>query len=172
MLNSDSQWLLEYGGAQITDTNNEGESVWTVVWYENLRDLLVNSYTRSDDGDCVLDEDLVVLTTMVRVMVVHGAAAPANRARRCAAVGTAPSVPVSAAGSITHQQSVPAPPLGHSAQLRGAHNNQRVLGHGAWGPLEFITAWRSLEFTMCPRKIIEEGHSPARCSARLQQKRQ
>jgi hypothetical protein len=66
------QWLLEYGGAQITDTNNAGDSVWTVEWHESLRDLFVYAYRPSVDGECIPNENVVELTTMLRVMLLHG----------------------------------------------------------------------------------------------------
>jgi hypothetical protein len=66
------QWLLEYGGTQITDTNNAGDSVWTVNLHESLRDSLVNAYTKGFYGECVPNGDVVVLTAMLRVMVLHG----------------------------------------------------------------------------------------------------
>jgi ankyrin repeat protein len=62
------QWLLEFGGAQITDTNNEGTSVWTQKLQFGLKELLKSADTKVDDG-----KNLMVLTAMLRVMVLHGA---------------------------------------------------------------------------------------------------
>jgi hypothetical protein len=88
------QWLLEYGDAEITDTDNKGETVWTGDGEYGLPTMLRGAYTRGDDdkyvcidgefvsiedkisidGRCVLDGDKVVaeLTEMLRVMVLHG----------------------------------------------------------------------------------------------------
>jgi hypothetical protein len=76
------QWLLEYGGAQITVTDNEGESVWNVSnWEYGLPGLLKHAYKRSDDGEFVPidggyvpngDIDLVALNAMMRVVLLHG----------------------------------------------------------------------------------------------------
>jgi hypothetical protein len=44
------QWLLEYGGADITDTDNEGTSVWSVL---GLPDILKCTYEKEDDGEYV-----------------------------------------------------------------------------------------------------------------------
>jgi hypothetical protein len=83
------QWLLEHGGAQITDTNNEGDSVWTVHREISLQDLLIDTYTKEDDGKYVTIDgeyvpdgtiydgqyvrDIVAINAMLRVMVLHGA---------------------------------------------------------------------------------------------------
>jgi hypothetical protein len=70
------QWLLEYGGAQITDADYEGTSVWTVGWQAGLPNLLKCTYAKLDrnfvtvDGDYI--ENTVALTAMLRVMVLHG----------------------------------------------------------------------------------------------------
>jgi hypothetical protein len=73
------QWLLEYGGAQITDTYYDGSSVCTANWREGLPATIKSAYTKSDDGEYVFidDEyiangDIVALTAMLRVMVLHG----------------------------------------------------------------------------------------------------
>jgi hypothetical protein len=81
------QWLLEFGGAQITDTNNEETSVWTVPGYDRdfLLNMLKSAYAKGDDDEYIsidgayvpADEiepngDIVTLTAMLRVMVLHG----------------------------------------------------------------------------------------------------
>jgi ankyrin repeat protein len=60
------QWLLEYGGAQITDTNNKGESVWT----GNQEICGVGALLRIGRG---LEGNMEALEAMLRVMVLHGA---------------------------------------------------------------------------------------------------
>jgi hypothetical protein len=69
------QWLLEYGGAQITDTDNEGGSVWT----DNLQGAyclpakLMGAYVEYDDGeDTLINGDFLALTAMLCVLVLHG----------------------------------------------------------------------------------------------------
>jgi hypothetical protein len=79
------QWLLEYGGAQLTDSDNEGTSVWSVRVYHSLPHMLKHTYEKGDDGEYVSingeyvpDEytvhngDIVTLTAMLRVIVLHG----------------------------------------------------------------------------------------------------
>jgi hypothetical protein len=73
------QWLLECGGAQITDTDHHVNSVWTYVLKGALPDMLKSAYMKSDDGnyvcidgECVPHKDIVVLTAMLRVIVLHG----------------------------------------------------------------------------------------------------
>jgi hypothetical protein len=82
------QWLLEYGGAQITGTNNEETSFWTVPGVFGLPAILERAYKKGRDGECVhIDEEYVpneaiialvpygnigTLTSMLRVMVLHG----------------------------------------------------------------------------------------------------
>jgi hypothetical protein len=67
------QWLLEHGGAQITDTDSELDTVWSANLYRGLPVRLLGAYTKNDDGEYVLaDEGTVELTAMLRVMVLHG----------------------------------------------------------------------------------------------------
>jgi hypothetical protein len=72
------QWLLEYGGAQITDTDNEGSSVWTDTPHRacGLPKKLIGAYTVYDDGENVPNGDKVALTAMLRVMLLHGGPPP------------------------------------------------------------------------------------------------
>jgi ankyrin repeat protein len=72
------QWLFEYGGAQITDTNKEGDSVWSGYW-KGFAHLLRGAYRKNDyngcvfiDGDYVENVDIVALTALLRVMLLHG----------------------------------------------------------------------------------------------------
>jgi hypothetical protein len=74
------QWLLKYGGAQLTDSDNEGTSVWTVSAYYSLPGMLINSYKKGGDGEYVsINGEYVpagnigTLAAMLRVMVLHGA---------------------------------------------------------------------------------------------------
>jgi hypothetical protein len=71
------QWLLEYGGAQITDTNDAGESVRNRD--KSLRYLLINAYAKDEGGDYVsIDgeytqtEYTAGMTDLLRAMVLHG----------------------------------------------------------------------------------------------------
>jgi hypothetical protein len=73
------QWFLEYGGAQITDRNNDGKSVWTVHGPDGLPDLLKCTYMKrynetfvTFDGEYIPAENTEKVTTMLRVMVLHG----------------------------------------------------------------------------------------------------
>jgi hypothetical protein len=84
------EWLLEYGGADITHTNNDGDSVWTVHHESrsSLGGLLIGAYAKNKDnkyytrgGEYVtqlskagyLTGRPLKLTAMLRVMVLHGA---------------------------------------------------------------------------------------------------
>jgi hypothetical protein len=71
------QWLLEYGNAQITDSNSVGDSVWTERY--GLPVMFKRAYVKSNEhrmptfkGDIVRDEDLVAFAAMLRVMVLRG----------------------------------------------------------------------------------------------------
>jgi hypothetical protein len=73
------QWLLEYGGALITDTNDNGASVWSSNRLRGLPKMLKRGYTKGEDGECISvdgyyfpTEETVALTAMLRVMVLHG----------------------------------------------------------------------------------------------------
>jgi hypothetical protein len=79
------QWLLEYGGAQITDINIENASVWCEAKYYGLANVLESAYTKYVDdkyvsiegkyvpnGGIVQNGDIGALTSMLRVMVLHG----------------------------------------------------------------------------------------------------
>jgi hypothetical protein len=146
------QWLLEYGGAQIIDTNNEGASVWTVEREDSLRYLLISAYAKDDedeyislDGEYVPTEFTVALTTMLRVMVLHGGPPEsltagalcshlsADRAWWRGAAGTAPSVPGRKAGPLRRPLPAAAATPGPGTRLRGPHHHRRGLGHGARG---------------------------------------
>jgi hypothetical protein len=75
------QWLLEYGGTQITGTNNEGSSVWIV---NGLPSLLKHAYTKNDDGEyafidgeyvpsgSMVPHRIMMVFAMLRVVVLHG----------------------------------------------------------------------------------------------------
>jgi ankyrin repeat protein len=65
------QWLLEYGGAHMIDTDNEGRSVWTELCQQDLPHMLKSAYTKRN-GELVPNEDVVKLTATLRVMVLHG----------------------------------------------------------------------------------------------------
>jgi hypothetical protein len=132
------QWLLEYGGAQITDLLStvsymEG-SVWTELCQDDLPDLLRGAYTKNDDGEYVNahdDEELAARVSMLRVLLLHNG--PPEFARRRAAAGTAPSIPSAATGPFRCPLPAVASTPGPSARLRGAHHYRRALGHEARG---------------------------------------
>jgi hypothetical protein len=70
------QWLLEYGNAQITDTNSVGDLVWTEGY--GLPVMLKRAYAESNDGrfptykgDHVREGDIVAFAAMLHVMVLH-----------------------------------------------------------------------------------------------------
>jgi hypothetical protein len=69
------QWLLEYGGAQIIDTDEEGGSVWTdnrQHTYYGLPAKPVGAYIGYYDGEYAPYGDIVELTAMLCVLVLHG----------------------------------------------------------------------------------------------------
>jgi ankyrin repeat protein len=80
------QWPLEYGGAQITDTDDEETSVWSVNCWNSLPNLHKHAYmyTRNDDGEYafidgeyvpskgIVPHVITMLFAMLRVMVLHG----------------------------------------------------------------------------------------------------
>jgi hypothetical protein len=73
------QWLLEFGGAQITDKCHGGKSVWTAHRFNCLLELLISAYTKDCDGEYftvngknVPNGNIVALTAMLRVIVLHG----------------------------------------------------------------------------------------------------
>jgi hypothetical protein len=81
------QWLLEFGGAQITDINDDNMSVWTVTRGSlGVAALLKRAYSKSNEGDYVSidgeyvpNEEMIVpfggiaaIDSMLRVMVLHG----------------------------------------------------------------------------------------------------
>jgi ankyrin repeat protein len=54
-------WLLEFGGPQITATDNHGASVWTVTEYCSLPRRLKFAYKKGDDGEYVSTDGVYVL---------------------------------------------------------------------------------------------------------------
>jgi hypothetical protein len=66
-------WHLEHGTAQITDTDNVGNSVWDSPYGSALPQSLICAYMNKRDGECVPTEKDAALTAMLRVMVLHGA---------------------------------------------------------------------------------------------------
>jgi hypothetical protein len=153
-------WLLEFGGAQITDINIENASVWTVTDYSSLPRRLEIAYEKGQDGKYAPNNGVYVpnlrnggLLPQWRHSGVdhdaarHGAARwppsiayqssgatiPADRARRCATAGTAPSVPSTKAGPPRRPLPAFAATPGPGARVRGAHHHRRALGHGARG---------------------------------------
>jgi hypothetical protein len=68
-------WLLEHGGANITDTAGDGSTVW-----DALKECLVEDEIEQDDEDHV-EHDAVAVTFLLRVMMLWGAP-PAELATR------------------------------------------------------------------------------------------
>jgi ankyrin repeat protein len=44
------QWLVEYGGAQVNKTNDDGDSVWTYRAQHGLQGMVKRAYPEDDDG--------------------------------------------------------------------------------------------------------------------------
>jgi hypothetical protein len=169
------QWLLEYGGARITDKNNAGDAAWIVQSDDSLRDSLINAYKKDDDGEYIsIDgehvptKDTVVTTTMLRVMMLHG-------------------------GPSESLTAVLAPPLQQimedGARLRArlaVYLTQRLvlldahcpllpllldLVHGYEEPTTTDELWATGLGTRAKRSRPERAKNPERRSARLRQKR-
>jgi hypothetical protein len=161
------QWLLEYGGAQITDKNNAGDSVWTVEWNESLRDLLVYAYTPSDDGECVPNENVAELTTMLRVMLLHG------EPSECLEIDVAPPLHRIIQDGARLRARLPAYFVRRRALL-DAHCPLLPplldLVHGYEKPTTTDELWATGLGARIKRSKPERGKSPERRSARLRQK--
>jgi hypothetical protein len=143
------QWLLEYGGARIDDTDINGTSVWTIKWEWGLPAKLRDAHTKDDkgayisiDGELVPNGELLAVVSMLRVIVLHGGppesltadVAPSlqqivHNAWR-AAVGTAPGIPRATARPFGRALSAACTAPGPGIWLRGAHH-RRNFGHGA-----------------------------------------
>jgi hypothetical protein len=183
------QWLLEYGGAQITDTNLEGGTVWTELGQDDLADMLKCAYTKSgdrenaylfdeddeyliEDGEYVPHGDIVALVAMLRVMVLHGG----------------PPESLTAKLALPLQRIVQ-----YGARLRArlpTYLAQRQILLDAHCPLlpplqDLVRGYEELTTTdelwatglgaalqRAKRSRPERGQSPERRSARLRQKRQ
>jgi hypothetical protein len=65
-------WLLEFGGAQIMDTNKYGVSIWTSCLETDLASSLLRAYTKTDTGEYIPNLTTPALTSMLRVMVLYG----------------------------------------------------------------------------------------------------
>jgi hypothetical protein len=131
-------WLLEHGGAQITDTNHEGESVWTGdLVQRDLPRVLKCAYDMSEDGNYIPTEKTEEVTTMLRTIVLHGAP-PASLI-----IDLAPPLQVIVQDGVRLRARLPAyltqrralldAAPGPGTRLRGAHHHRRALGHGARG---------------------------------------
>jgi hypothetical protein len=168
------QWLLEYEGVKINGTDNDGASVWYTNCVFGLPSLLRFAYIwgvmtanispsmarmRHSHAHCDATRRAAAWWAFRVARGGFCTAAPADRARRRAAEGTAPRIPPAA--TCSRRRTLPsvasAPGLG--AWLRGAHHH-RTQGHGTRIPLRRAKRSRS-----------ERGQSLKRRSARLLQKR-
>jgi hypothetical protein len=177
------QWLLEYGGAQITETNNEGTSVWTVNFTHCLPNVLKCAYKKSYngeyvfiDGEYVPDEhtvenvDIVTLTAMLRVMVLHGG--PPDSLTN----DLAPPFQRIVQDGARLRARLPA----YLAQRRALSDVHcpllpplRDLVHGYEEPTTTDELWATglgAPLQRAKRSRPEGDQSPERCSARLRQK--
>jgi hypothetical protein len=180
------QWLLEYGGAQLTDTDNEGLSVWTVrAGYNGLPQMLQNAYKLCADGEYVFiggeyvpNEgivpygDIVALTAMLRVMVLYGG--PPDSLTN----DLAPPLQQIVQDGARLRARLPAY-LAQRRALLDAHcpllPPLRDLVHGYEKPTTTDELWATglgAPLQRARRSRPERGLSPERRSARLRQKRQ
>jgi hypothetical protein len=65
-------WLLEFGGAQIIDTNKYGRSIWSSCVETDLASSLLRAYAKTESGEYIPNLTTPALTSMLRVMVLHG----------------------------------------------------------------------------------------------------
>jgi hypothetical protein len=171
------QWLLEYGGAQISDTNNEGDKVWSSNQVYGLLNLLKCAYKKGDDGEYVsIDGEYVpgrgVLTfsTVLRVMVLHGGP-PASLTN-----DLAPPLQRIVQDGARLRARLPAY-LTQRHALIDAHcpllPPLRDIVHGYEEPTTTDELWATGLGTIlqrAKRSRLERGHLSARRSARLRQK--
>jgi hypothetical protein len=178
------QWLLEFEGAQISDTNNEETSVWTVTGLGGLPALLRRAYKKDLDGDfisvdgeyvphhgIVPNGDIVEMTTMLRVMVLHGGP-PASLTK-----ALAPPFQRIVQDGARLRARLPAY-LAQRRALLDAHcpllPPLQDLVHGYEEPTTTDELWATglgASLQRAKRSRPERGHSPKRRSARLRQKR-
>jgi ankyrin repeat protein len=172
------QWLLEYGGAQITETNKYGCTVWTVEPYAGLPDFLRCAYVKkkgeyvSIDDEYVPKKDIVALTAMLRVMVLHGGPPESLVAE------LAPPLQQIVQEGARLRARLPAY-LAQRRALLDAHcpllPPLRDLVHGYEEPTTTDELWATglgAPLLRAKRSRPEGGQSPERRSARLCQKRQ
>jgi hypothetical protein len=179
------QWLLEYGSAKITDTNNAGTSVWTGNRLYSLPSLLRSAYEKNDDGEYVFidaeyvptrevvsDGEIGALTAMLRVMVLHGGPPPSLTE------DLAPPFQRIVQDGARLRARLPAY-LAQRRALLDAHcpllPPLRDLVHGYEEPTTTDELWATglgARLQRARRSRPERGQSPERRSARLRQKRQ
>jgi hypothetical protein len=178
-------WLLEYGGAQITDTNNEGYSVWIMNGEASLHNLLIDAYKKDDDGEYTsIDGEYVTidgeytpngdtsaLTAMLRVMMLHGGPP------RSLTTDLAPPLQQIVQDGARLRARLPAYRTQRRALL-DAHcpllPPLQDLVHGYEEPTTTDELWATglgSPLQRARRSIPERGQSPERRSARLRQKR-
>jgi hypothetical protein len=178
------QWLLEFGGAQITDTDNENTSVWTGKWMYGLPNMLKSAYAKGDDDEYIsidgayvpTDEivsgvDAAAQTSMLRVMVLHGGPPPSLTQ------DLAPPLQKIVQDGARLRAQLPAY-LAQRRALLDAHcpllPPLQDLVHGYEEPTttdEFWATGLGAPLQRAKRSRPERGQSPERRSARLRQKR-
>jgi hypothetical protein len=173
------QWLLEHGGAQITDTNDNGASMWSSDLLRRLPKMLKRAYTKDDDGEYVTingayvpGEYMIEITAMLRVMVLHGGP-PASLVAELA-----PPLQQIVQDGARLRARLPAY-LTQRQALLDAHcpllPPLRDLVHGYEEPTTTDELWATglgAPLQRARRSRPERGQSPERRSARLRQKRQ
>jgi hypothetical protein len=172
------QWLLEYGGAKINHTNNDGTSVWDGRYY-GLPHMLQSAYKKGGDGEYVaIDGEYVpagnigTLTAMLRVMVLHGSPPDFLTA----------TLPPPFQRIVQDGARLRARLPAYLAQRRALSDVHcpllppiRDLVHGYEEPTTTDELWATglgAPLQRARRSRPERGQSPERRSARLRQKRQ
>jgi hypothetical protein len=177
------QWLLEYGGAQLTDNDNEGTSVCNAPGIHGLPHMLKTTYKKSYNGEYVfingeyvpdgrrLHEDIVAVTAMLRVMLLHGG--PPESLTK----DLAPPFQQIVQDGARLRARLPAY-LAQRRALLDAHcpllPPLRDLVHGYEEPTTTDELWATglgARLQRARRSRPERGQSPERRSARLRQRR-
>jgi hypothetical protein len=158
------QWLLELGGAQITDTNNERRSVWTARGPHGLPNVLRGAY------GYVTNRRTAASVSLLRVMVLHGGPPESL------ATDLAPPLKRIVQDGARLRARLPAY-LARRRALLDAHcpllPPLRDLVHGYEEPTTTDELWATglgALLQRAKRSRPERGQSPERRSARLRQK--
>jgi hypothetical protein len=170
------QLLIEYGGAQITDTDNAGDSVWSGyhAGYEkySLPAVLRCAYSKSADGEYVPVRNTAALLSMLRVMLLHGGP-PASLT-----ADLAPPLQRIVEDGVRLRARLPAY-LAQRRALLEAHcpllPPLQALVHGYETPTTTDELWATglgAPLQRAKRSRPKKGRPPERRSARLRQKRE